>query len=139
MMIAFAQRRSGALGRSFLLKAGAVVSALLVAACQPIGGAGTTAGGQSGQMVDPREPVAVALLAPGGTGNSDLEWLSRSLKNAARMAAADAQGAQIDLRIYDSGDDAGRAVARANEAADAGAKVILGPLFADSALSLIHI
>ncbi|WP_299845408.1 penicillin-binding protein activator [uncultured Paracoccus sp.] len=114
------------------MTATALVSALLVAACQPIGMAGT-GGSQTGQMVDPKAPVAVALLAPGGTGSADLEWLSRSLKNAARMAAADAQGAQIDLRIYDSGDDAGRAVARATEAADAGAKVILGPLFADSA------
>ncbi|AUH66471.1 penicillin-binding protein activator [Paracoccus zhejiangensis] len=114
------------------MTAAALVSALLVAACQPIGMAGP-GGSQTGQMVDPKAPVAVALLAPGGTGSADLEWLSRSLKNAARMAAADAQGAQIDLRIYDSGDDAGRAVARATEAADAGAKVILGPLFADSA------
>ena len=139
-MFAFARRRSPALPRSVLTRAGkqagiraaALVSALLVAACQPVGMAGTS-GSQSGQMIDPGQPVAVALLAPGGTGNADLEWLSRSLKNAARMAAADAQGAQIDLRIYDSGDDAGRAVARATEAADAGAKVILGPLFADSA------
>lgn len=139
-MFAFARRRSPALPRSVLTRAGkqagiraaALVSALLVAACQPVGMAGTS-GSQSGQMIDLGQPVAVALLAPGGTGNADLEWLSRSLKNAARMAAADAQGAQIDLRIYDSGDDAGRAVARATEAADAGAKVILGPLFADSA------
>ncbi len=135
-MFALAHRRSHALPRSVLTRARmtatALVSALLVAACQPIGMAGT-GGSQTGQMVDPKAPVAVALLAPGGTGSADLEWLSRSLKNAARMAAADAQGAQIDLRIYDSGDDAGRAVARATEAADAGAKVILGPLFADSA------
>lgn len=132
MMFAFARRRSFPLPRPILMRAGAVVSALLIAACQPIGLAGT-GGSQSGQMIDPGQPVAVALLAPGGTGNADLEWLSRSLKNAARMAAADAQGAKIDLKIYDSGDDAGRAVARATEAADAGAKVILGPLFADSA------
>ncbi|WP_255471239.1 penicillin-binding protein activator [Paracoccus sp. M683] len=116
-----------------LKRAGTVAVAFLIAACQPLGQAGPSAGGQSGQMIDPSQPVAVALLAPGGSGNANLDWLSRSLKNAARMAAADAQGAQIDLRIYDAGDDAGLAVARANEAVDAGAKVILGPLFAESA------
>lgn len=136
-MFAFAHRRVPALPRSVLTRAGALVSALLIAACQPVGMTGP-AGSQSGQMVDPSAPVAVALLAPGGTGNPDLEWLSRSLKNAARMAASDAQGAQIDLRIYDSGDDAGQAVARATEAADAGAKIILGPLFAESANAVGH-
>nr|WP_232962442.1 penicillin-binding protein activator [Paracoccus tegillarcae] len=84
-------------------------------------------------MIDPSEPVTVSLLAPGGSGNANLDWLSRSLKNAARMAAADAQGAQIDLRIYDTGGDAAQAVARASEGADAGAKIVLGPLFAESA------
>ncbi|TRW95445.1 penicillin-binding protein activator [Paracoccus sp. M683] len=132
-MFAFAQRRGAFHHSSLLKRAGTVAVAFLIAACQPLGQAGPSAGGQSGQMIDPSQPVAVALLAPGGSGNANLDWLSRSLKNAARMAAADAQGAQIDLRIYDAGDDAGLAVARANEAVDAGAKVILGPLFAESA------
>ena len=59
--------------------------------------------------------------------------MARSLKNAARMAAADAQGATIDLRIYDTGDSTAQAVAQANAAADAGAQIILGPLFAEGA------
>ncbi|AUH32423.1 penicillin-binding protein activator [Paracoccus sp. BM15] len=130
-MFAFAQRHGALPARSFLMRAGAIASAVLIAACQPIGQAGT--GSQSGQMIDPSEPVTVSLLAPGGSGNANLDWLSRSLKNAARMAAADAQGAQIDLRIYDTGGDAAQAVARASEGADAGAKIVLGPLFAESA------
>lgn len=131
-MFAFTRRKTALFPRSIVMRAGAVASAVLIAACQPIGGTGS-AGGQSGQMVNPSEAVTVALLAPGGSGDANLEYLARSLKNAARMAAADAQGARIDLRIYDTGSDAGQAVARANEAADAGAKVILGPLFAESA------
>ena len=49
------------------------------------------------------------------------------------MAAADAQGARIDLRVYETGSDPALAVARANEAMAAGAKIIVGPLHADSA------
>lgn len=132
-MFAFAHRGGALRPRTFLMRAGALLSAFVIAACQPLDGAGISAAGQRGQMIDPSQPIPVALLAPGGTSSADLEWLSRSLKNAARMAAADAQGAQIDLRIYDVGTEAGQAVASANQAADAGAKIILGPLFAESA------
>ncbi|WP_338068117.1 penicillin-binding protein activator [Paracoccus siganidrum] len=119
--------------RRMALRAGAVISACLLAACEPGGGSGIASGPVTGQPIDPRQPIPVALLAPGGSGSADLEWLSRSLKNAARMAAADAQGATIDLRIYDSGTSAEQAVAQANAAVNDGAKIILGPLFAESA------
>lgn len=114
-----------------LARIGAVASALFLAACQagPTGGSGQ----QTGQQIDPRQPVQVALLVPAGTGSPDLEWLARSLSNSAKMAAADAQGATIDLRIYESGSEPGQAVASANRAVAEGAKIILGPLFADSA------
>lgn len=115
------------------MRAGALLSAFALAACDPAGLPGGASGPVTGQQIDPRQPIQVALLAPGGSGSADLEWLSRSLKNAARMAAADAQGAVIDLRIYDSGTSAGQAVQQANRAVDDGAKIILGPLFAESA------
>ena len=116
-----------------LLRRGVAVTAvMLIAACQPVGMAGST-GGNSGQVIDPSQPVPVALLVPGGSGSADVEWLARSLRNSARMAAADAQGARIDLRIYDTGGNPAGAVARANEAVAAGAKIIVGPLFAESA------
>ncbi len=130
-MFAFANRGATMRPRSIFMRAGALLSAFVIAACQPLGTG--TGGSQSGQMIDPSQPVTVALLAPGETGNADLEWLARSLKNAARMAAADTQGARIDLKIYDTGGNSAQAVARAKEAADAGAKVIVGPLFAESA------
>ncbi|SMO53047.1 penicillin-binding protein activator [Paracoccus laeviglucosivorans] len=107
----------------------AIASALVLAACQPIETG--VSGGSSGQTIDPSQPVQVALLVPGGA--PDLDWLARSLTNSAKMAASDAQGATIDLRIYNSGSDPATAVAQANQAADQGAKIILGPLFADSA------
>ncbi|WP_246449239.1 penicillin-binding protein activator [Paracoccus amoyensis] len=114
-------------------RAAAVVSAFVIAACQPMDGSQTTIGTNYGQLIEPGQPVQVALLAPAGSGSADLERLARSLKNAARMAAADAQGANIDLRIYDSGTSTASAVAQANAAADAGAKIIIGPLFAEGA------
>lgn len=115
------------------MRAGMILSAVAIAACQPTGGNVGAVGPESGQMIDPGQPVKVALLVPGGSGNPNIETLSRSLKNAARMAAADAQGATIDLSIYDTGGDTAKAVAQANAAADAGAKIIVGPLYAEAA------
>ncbi len=109
----------------------AIASAFVLAACEPIQTG--SSGASSGQSIDPSQPVQIALLVPGGSGSANLDWLARSLTNAAKMAASDAQGATIDLRVYDSGSDPGTAVARASEAVDQGAKIILGPLFADSA------
>lgn len=119
--------------RRATLRAGAVMSAFVIAACQPIGGGDTAAGPETGQLIDPSQPVQIALLVPGGTSAPNVEWLARSLKNSARMAATDAQGATIDLRIYDTGADAAQAVTQANAAADAGAKIIIGPLYAEAA------
>ncbi|AGT09123.1 penicillin-binding protein activator [Paracoccus aminophilus] len=114
-----------------LARLGAVVSAMFLAACEPTGMGAS--GPQTGQMIDPKQPVPVALLVPSGSGSADLDWLARSLTNSAKMAAGDAQGATIDLRIYPAGSDPAQAVAQANKAVDEGAKIILGPLFADSA------
>ncbi|MDP5306354.1 penicillin-binding protein activator [Paracoccus spongiarum] len=132
-MSASATTRAGSPLRRAICRVAAVVSAAFIAACQPIGGAEQASGPSIGPLIEPGQPVRVALLAPAGTGAQDLEWLARSLKNAARMAAADAQGAAIDLRIYDTGDSAAQAVAQAGAAADAGAQIIIGPLFADAA------
>lgn len=122
---------------SVLRAATAMVAAFVLAACEPAGMAGSGTGANTGQTIDPNQPVPVALLVPGGSGSPDLEWLSRSLANSARMAAADAQGARIDLRIYETGgDNPASAAAKANEAVAAGAKIIVGPLFAEAANSV---
>ena len=112
-------------------QAGVVAAGLAVAACQPtsLGRSGPAIGPQ----IDPSQPVQVALLVPGGTGNADLDWLGRSLANSARMAASDARGAKIDLRVYTTTPSEASNVEAAEKAAAEGAKIILGPLFADSA------
>ena len=104
-----------------------LVSAVLLAGCE--GGIGPVAG----IGVNTDRPVTVALLVPGGSGDEGRDVLATSLENAARLAIADLQGVQIDLRVYQTAGDAGRAASVAQQALGDGAKIILGPLFADSA------
>lgn len=104
---------------------------LATAACQTFSTG--SSGSAIGPQIDPGQPIQVALLVPGETGSADLDWLGRSLANSARMAAADANGARIDLRIYKTTPAEASAVAAAQKASDEGAKIILGPLFAESA------
>ena len=137
-MFASATTRPFARLRRTICRTGAVVTALFLAACDTVGMGEQATGPSIGRLIDPGQPVQVALLAPGGSGSANLEWLARSLKNAARMAASDAQGANIDLRIYDSGGSTEQAVAQANAAADAGAQIIIGPLFAEAANAVGH-
>jgi ABC-type branched-subunit amino acid transport system substrate-binding protein len=106
-----------------------VVPVLLLAACIPTGG--PTAG--TGPKIDASQPVQVALLVPGGSGQASDALLASSLENAARLAMADLNGVTIDLRVYQTGGDPGRAQALAIQAMDEGAKIILGPVFAQEA------
>lgn len=104
-----------------------LVSAVVLAGCE--GGIGPVGGGG----VNADRPVTVALLVPGGSGDEGRDVLATGLENAARLAIADLQGVQIDLRVYQTAGDAGRAASVAQQALGDGAKIILGPLFADSA------
>lgn len=92
-----------------------------------------TAGGNSGQAVDLTAPIPVALLVPGGSDQAEANAIALSLENAARMAISDLDGVQIDLRVYNTGRDAGQAAQMAANAVAEGAKIILGPLDAASA------
>lgn len=112
--------------RNPLLRIGVVLSALWLAACQP-------GGGNTGQRIDTSDTVAVALLVPGGSGQPGDETLALSLQQAAQLAIADLQGVKIDLRVYNTGASPALAAQMANKAVDEGAKVILGPVFAESA------
>ena len=116
-----------------VLPRGALVllGAIGLAACQPGSMPGPIAG--DGPRVSPGSEVPVALLVPAGSGEASDDVLARSLENAARMAAADLQGAQIDLRVYDTAGRADRAAEAARRAVDEGAQIILGPVFSDSA------
>lgn len=100
--------------------------ALFVAACQ----SPTTS---SGPSINTSKPVPVALLVPGESASAGDNILARSLENAARLAISDLQGVQIDLRVYNTAGMADQAAMVAKAAADDGAKIILGPLYGESA------
>lgn len=95
----------------------------LVSACTTGGGPTISSGG----------PVPVALLVPGGSGQASDEILARNLENAARLAISDLGGVQIDLRVYQTAGNPGTAQAAATRAIDEGAKIILGPVYAQEA------
>lgn len=106
----------------------AVLAIVGLSACNTnLGGLGT------GPSIDTTAPVPVALLVPYGAGTAGEEGLARSLENAARMAMADLDGVQIDLRVYGTAGNAQRAAAQAQKAVNEGAKVILGPVFGEAA------
>ncbi|WP_339109099.1 penicillin-binding protein activator [Thioclava sp. GXIMD4216] len=115
--------------RNPLIRLAAVMSAFWVAACDP----NAMTGSGSGQRIDTSKPVPVALLLPGGSGNSGDEALARSLKQAADLAISDLDGVKIDLRVYNTSANAAQAAQVASKAVDDGAKIILGPVFAQSA------
>ena len=87
----------------------------------------------SGQRIAPGSAVQVALLVPSGSGQPSDELLARNLENAARMAIADLNGAEVDLRVYSTAGNPALAADAATRAVNDGAKVILGPLYAEAA------
>jgi len=107
----------------------AVAAALFLAACDPMMGPG----GGTGPRIGAGETVPVALLVPGGGGNAGDAVVSRSLENAARLAIADLEGVAVDLSVYPTGGTPGGAQAAAQRAADEGAAILLGPLYAEAA------
>lgn len=109
----------------------AFMSIAWLAACAPGGIAST--GGNSGQRIDPKTPVQVAMLVPGGSGAGTDSLLATNLENAARLAISDLNGVKIDLRVYNTGADPLQAASVASRAVDDGAKIILGPLFGEAA------
>lgn len=86
-----------------------------------------------GRQIDPGNPVQVALLVPRGSGTSSDDFLAQTFENAARLAISDLQGATIELRVYDTAGDPTIAAAAAVRAVNDGAKIILGPLYSESA------
>lgn len=106
-----------------------VIPAVILAACVPGGGPATG----TGPKVDSSAPIPVALLVPGGSGQASDALLATSLENAARLAMADLNGITIDLRVYQTGGNPAQAQAMASKAIDDGAKILLGPVFAQEA------
>ncbi len=111
--------------RKLLLRFGLLFLALLLAACET--------GGGGGPSINLGRPIPVALLVPGGSDNTGDALIATSLENAARLAIADLQNVNIDLRVYNTMGQPDAAAQAASQAVREGAKIILGPVFAESA------
>lgn len=112
--------------RKLAKSAAVLATAAFLAACD-------TAGLGGGPSINTSKPVPVALLVPAGSANSGDAELARSLENAARLAMSDLQNVQIDLRVYDTAGNAGTASTVAQQAVSDGAKIIIGPVYAQAA------
>lgn len=99
---------------------------LALVACQPVATG-------SGPSINTRNAVPVALLVPGGSANAADDLAAASLQNAARLAISDLEGVEIDLRVYNTAGNPDQAAAMAQEAVSEGAKIIIGPLYAQNA------
>lgn len=111
------------LSRRVLLQGLAGISALAVAACgqMPLPGGG------------PTRTVKVALLVPSGSGQNSDELLATNLENAAKLAISDLDGVKVDLAVYPTKGAPDSAAAAATQAANEGAQIILGPVYAANA------
>ncbi len=118
--------------RKALRPAIGLAAAVMLSACDPtaLGGLGESAGGNSGPKIDPKKPIQVALLVP--KSDAQAASIAVSMENAARLAIAELNGVQIELKTYDTAGVASTAAAQAQRAVDEGAKIILGPLRADA-------
>lgn len=105
-------------------------AALLLAACDPAAVGSLATGG--GVKIDANAPVPVALLIPRGGSQSD-NLLAQNLENAARLAIRDLGGVKIDLRVYGTAGNSSTAANMASQAVNDGAKIILGPIYGESA------
>ena len=104
------------------------VAVFVLSACDP-----AAIGGSTGARFDTSKPVSVALLVPRGSDRLSDDLLAQNLENAARLAMRDLRGVEIDLRVYDTAGDAQIAANQAKQAVSDGAKIILGPLYAEAA------
>ncbi len=87
--------------------------------------------GGGGPLINTGRAVPVALLVPKSSSTS--AGIGQSLENAARLAVSDLQGANIDLRVYDTAGTAAGATSAAQAALADGARILVGPLFAEAA------
>lgn len=86
-----------------------------------------------GPKVNTNKPVIVALLVPSGSGDSQQDAMANSLVQAAKLAISEMEDVKIDLKVYATGGNTAQAAQVAKQAMSDGAKVIVGPLFAQAA------
>ncbi|WP_210527983.1 penicillin-binding protein activator [Rubellimicrobium arenae] len=118
--------------RKVLGRIAALGGLALAAACAPV--AVTSPGGAiEAPALQAGAPVPVALLVPAGSPTESDNFVAQNLENAARLAIADLNGVQVDLRVYATGGDPQQAAAVAQTAVAEGAAIILGPVYAEEA------
>lgn len=105
------------------------IAGMALAACQPV----TLGGNSGGPSINTRAPVPVALLVPSGSAQATDSLVAQGLENAARLAISDLDGVDIDLRVYSTAGSAAQAGTATTQAINDGAKIILGPLYAQAA------
>ena len=108
----------------------ALFSMFWLAACQPIVATGPVS---DAQRVTAGAPVKVALLVPAGSSSQGDALVATNLENAARLAIADLSDVEIEMKVYPTAGDPGRAAQAATTAVAEGAQIILGPLYAEAA------
>jgi ABC-type branched-subunit amino acid transport system substrate-binding protein len=116
--------------RSAILRTLALAGITALSACAP---AMVPQGGAQGPAIDPSAPVQVALLVPAGSAQASDTFIAQNLENAARLAIGDLQGVTIDLRVYATAGNPAQAAQVATAAVADGAKIILGPVYAEEA------
>ncbi|MGI3186159.1 penicillin-binding protein activator [Nioella aestuarii] len=92
--------------------------------------------GGSGPRVRVGAPIQVALLLPYGSASAGDEIVARSLENAARLAASEFEGVQLEITVYNTAADPAQAATVARQALQQGARVIVGPLRSDAAAAV---
>lgn len=84
-----------------------------------------------GPLINTTRAVPVALLVPKSAANG--AGLAVALENAAWLAVDDLGEIEIDLRVYDTGGNPAGAAQAAAQALSDGARIFVGPLFAENA------
>lgn len=84
-----------------------------------------------GDLLNRTSSVKVALLIPKSSANGGA--VAQSLENAAWLAVADLDSVEIDMVVYDTAGTPEGATLAAQRAMADGARMIVGPLFAESA------
>lgn len=87
--------------------------------------------GGGGPLINTTKAVPVALLVPKSSQSAGA--LARSLENAAWLAVNDLGEVEIDLKVYDTFGTPEGAARAANQALADGARIFVGPLFAENA------
>ena len=86
-------------------------------------------------MSEGRTPVRVGILLPFTNGSSSTRALAASMMKAAELALFDAHNPDILLITADEGSTPQQAAAGARTLLSEGAEIIIGPLFAQSAMA----